>query len=189
MMIIGYARVSTEDQSLDLQMVALEEAGCDRVYKDHGVSGGQRSRPGLDRALSVLKRGDKLVVWRLDRLGRSLVHLVSVMERLGKKGVKFHSISECIDTSSPGGRLIFHVMAALAEFERTLISERTRAGIAAARELGRVIGRPPSLTREQVEAAHGMIKEKSRDICEVASLYGVHPRTLKRMLGRVQNLP
>ncbi|TBV76401.1 recombinase family protein [Pseudoxanthomonas winnipegensis] len=135
-MIIGYVRVSTEDQNLDLQIQALQRLGCARIYQDRGVSGATRSRPGLDKLMARLKPGDTLAVWRLDRLGRSLPHLVQMLEALGDRGVAFHSLTENIDTSTSGGRLVFHFMAALAEFERTLISERTRAGLASARLAG-----------------------------------------------------
>ncbi len=183
-MMIGYARVSTEDQNLDLQTQALQRLGCDKIYSDYGVSGATRSREGLDRALAYLKSGDKLVVWRLDRLGRSLANLVQLLETLGRRNIRFHSITEHIDTSSSGGRLVFHMMAALAEFERSLISERTRAGIAAARALGKPIGRPHLLSPEQVKRARSLIEEGHQTPREVAILLSVHPRTLQRMLIR-----
>jgi DNA invertase Pin-like site-specific DNA recombinase len=129
-LLIGYARVSTEDQSLDLQRRALEAAGCEVIHEDKGFSGAATSRPALTDALSAIKPGDVLVVWRLDRLGRSLAHLIQVIDGLGKIGAGFKSLCESVDTTSPGGRLILHIMGALAEFERQLISERTRAGIA-----------------------------------------------------------
>ena len=147
---IGYARVSTEDQKIDLQTVALKRAECHKVFTDHGISGRTLSRPGLDAAMSHLKRGDTLIVWRLDRLGRSLIGLVQLIDELGRRGVEFVSRAESIDTSSSGGRLVFHMMAALSEFERSLISERTRAGMDAARRKGRHMGRPPSLTPEDI---------------------------------------
>jgi DNA invertase Pin-like site-specific DNA recombinase len=130
---IGYARVSTDEQNLSLQIDALKAVGCEKIFSDQGISGSLASRPNLNRALRTLRPGDKLVVWRLDRLGRSLVNLIQLLDQLGEKGVRFHSLNENIDTTSSGGRLVFHMMAALAEFERTLISERTRAGMAAAR--------------------------------------------------------
>jgi len=160
-MIVGYARVSTDEQSLEMQTLALKQAGCDAIYTDHGVSGIEKTRQGLGRALNRLQAGDKLVVWRLDRLGRSLVHLVGLLERLGKRNIKFHSVTECIDTSSPGGRLIFHVMAALAEFERSLISERTKAGMDAAKRTGKKFGRPPLLTQEQLYELRTLMQSRS----------------------------
>ncbi|OXJ35910.1 DNA resolvase [Burkholderia sp. HI2714] len=141
---IGYARVSTEEQSLDLQLLALQAAGCDKILSDHGASGSRFDRAGLHEALSGVQAGDTLVVWRLDRLGRSLGHLVEVVGGLGKRNVEFVSLTESIDTRSPTGMLMFHLIAALAEFERSLISERTRAGMAAARVRGAKIGRPRS---------------------------------------------
>lgn len=184
-MIIGYARVSTEDQCLDLQIQALTQIGCERIYRDHGMSGGTQSRPGLNRALKALKKGDTLVVWRLDRLGRSLANMIRILEQLGKNQIAFRSITECIDTDSSGGRLIFHVMAALAEFERTLISERTRAGIAAAKVRGARFGRRPLLSDEQIRTAGGMMAKENSSLKELAASLGVHPRTLQRGLTRL----
>lgn len=139
---IGYARISTEDQSLDLQRRALNDAGCAVFFEDMGLSGALASRPGLDQALNRLEAGDVLVVWKLDRLGRSLRHLVNLLEKLERRGVGFVSLTEAIDTTTPGGRLVFHVMAALGEFERSLIAERTRAGMQAAKARGVHVGRP-----------------------------------------------
>ena len=139
---IGYARVSTDGQRLDLQLDALKRAGCDPIYVDQGISGVSTERPGLQKALRKLRNGDTLIVWRLDRLGRSLIHLVDLVNSLGRDGVEFKSMTENIDTSSSGGRLVFHLLAALSEFERSLISERTKAGMEAARRKGKHIGRP-----------------------------------------------
>lgn len=147
---IGYARVSTEEQCLDLQLLALQAAGCDTILSDHGVSGSRFDRPGLHDALRVAQAGDTLVVWRLDRLGRSLSHLVEVVSNLGRHNIEFISLTESIDTRSSTGMLMFHMIAALAEFERSLISERTRAGMAAARARGVKIGRP-SMSRSVSE--------------------------------------
>ena len=183
-MMIGYARVSTEDQNMDLQIQALKRLGCDKVFTDHGISGSCTSRPGLDRAMTRLKPGDKLVVWRLDRLGRSLTHLVRLLESLGRREILFESLTEHIDTSSSGGRLLFHMMAALAEFERALISERTRAGMAAARSNGKHLGRRPLLSPEQAEQARHLLDSGKRSVRELAFELGVHPRTLTRMLAR-----
>jgi len=181
-MLIGYARVSTGDQKLDLQLQALNRAGCTEVFSDHGLSGRTTDRPGLDNALKMLTEGDTLVVWRLDRLGRSLIHLVQLVDELGKKGIHFHSLSENIDSSSSGGRLVFHMMAALAEFERTLISERTRAGMDAARECGRTIGRRPILSNDQINAADKALRDGLELPVEIASKYGLDPRALRRMI-------
>jgi DNA invertase Pin-like site-specific DNA recombinase len=179
---IGYARVSTNEQNLDLQRSALQAAGCVEVHTDQGISGLDFERPGLSRALERLNPGDMLVVWRLDRLGRSLIDLIRLVTDLGARGVEFHSLSEAIDTSSPGGRLLFHLLAAMAEFERSLISERTRAGMAAARARGSRIGRRPATTAAQRAAARIAIEQNNVAVEHVAAEYGVHPRTLLRIL-------
>lgn len=177
---IGYARVSTEDQNLDLQVSALRKIGCKSIYSDKGVSGATVSRPGLDRALRKLQRGDTLVVWRLDRLGRSLVHLVHAINDLEKRGIHFRSLTENIDTSSSGGRLVFHIMAAMAEFERNLISERTRAGMTVAKASGRNVGRPPALSPwERTAALKALKKGEAKNV--VARRYGVSTRTIERV--------
>lgn len=185
---IGYARVSTEEQNLCLQIDALRSIGCDEIFTDHGVSGVQATRPGLSKALRTLQPGDKLVVWRLDRLGRSLFHLIKIIEKLGKKGILFRSLNESIDTCSSGGKLLFHMMAALAEFERALISERTRAGMAAARAQGKHIGRPPALSSEQRQEAQQLIELGDFSLEEIATHYQVDRRTLKKLL-KVENTP
>lgn len=141
-MLIGYARVSTIDQNLDLQLDALTMAGCAHIFQDEGVSGGKARRPGLDKAIKRLKSGDVLVVWRLDRLGRSMRHLIELTTHLEARGIGFRSLSDAIDTSTASGKLFFHVTGAFAEFERNLISERTKAGMAAAKARGVKIGRP-----------------------------------------------
>ncbi|MGZ2749220.1 recombinase family protein [Burkholderia stagnalis] len=177
---IGYARVSTDEQSLELQLDALKRTGCDRIFTDHGISGTEFSRPGLDAALKHAKTGDTLIVWRLDRLGRSLSKLIDLVTHLEKRGVQFASVMESINTNSSGGVLIFHMMAALAQFERSLISERTRAGLAAARARGRALGRKPALDETQRKQALDMVKRQP--VAEVARHFNVHPRTLKRLL-------
>ncbi|HEY0121123.1 MAG TPA: recombinase family protein [Rhizobium sp.] len=179
---IGYARVSTEEQKLDLQMQALHHAGCTKIFEDRGVSGKSFDRRGLDAALAMLKPGDTLVVWRLDRLGRSLSRLVQLMEQLGKIDVSFSSLSENIDTSSSGGRLVFHMMAALAEFERSLISERTRAGMQAAKMKGKHLGRRPSLSVDQVDKAIAAIELTGETLTNVADRFDVSRRSLKRLM-------
>jgi DNA invertase Pin-like site-specific DNA recombinase len=183
---IGYARVSTEDQNLDLQIAALNGAGCTRLFSDHGISGSQFARPGLKCALEALSPGDTLVVWRLDRLGRSLRKLVELIDELGTREIEFFSLTECIDTTSSGGLLIFHVMAALAQFERSLISERTRAGMAAARRRGQHLGRRRSLSPEQCEEARLLLATSPLKV--VAAKFAVHPRTLQRMLCEVPHI-
>ncbi|MFJ9991374.1 recombinase family protein [Pseudomonas putida] len=184
-MIIGYARVSTDDQNLALQINALKSMSCDTIFTDQGISGADFSRPGLNKALRVAKAGDKLVVWRLDRLGRSLFHLVKLLETLGHREISFQSVTESIDTSSSGGRLVFHMMAALAEFERSLISERTKAGMESARAAGKNIGRPPSLTVAQVKQARKSISTGKHSIESIAAKHGVHVRTITRALSRI----
>jgi DNA invertase Pin-like site-specific DNA recombinase len=140
-MLVGYARVSTADQTLDLQKDALEKAGCDRIFTDT-ASGAKAERIGLDEAINYVRKGDTLVVWRLDRLGRSLPHLIETITGLNNRGIGFKSITESIDTTTSGGKLIFHIFGALAEFERDIIRERTQAGLTAARARGRKGGRP-----------------------------------------------
>jgi len=176
---VGYARVSTEEQNLDLQRRALEASGCELVFEDHGVSGAARQRPKLDKALGALKSGDVLVVWKLDRLGRSLSHLIDVVQTLGERGVGFRSLSESIDTTTAGGRLVFHIMGALAEFERSLISERTRAGMAAAKQRGARVGRRPALTRAQAEHARALLAQ-GESPSAVARSFKVSRSTLYR---------
>jgi len=182
-MLIGYARVSTDDQTLDPQRDALRAAGCAPIFEDEGVSGGTRRRPGLDEALAKLAAGDVLVVWKLDRLGRSLGHLIETVADLGARGVGFRSLTEAIDTASAGGRLILHMMGALAEFERTLISERTRAGMQAARRRGRHIGRPPRLSVHQRLHARQLV-ETGEPIDQVAGIFNVSLSTLRRVVMR-----
>jgi len=175
---VGYARVSTGDQRIDLQLAALERAGCEIVFRDHGYSGARMQRPGLTRALRSLRPGQTLVVWRLDRLGRSLSGLVRLVEDLGKRGIGFQSLTEAVDTTSSGGRLVFHIMAALAEFERSLISERTRAGMLTAKQQGRHVGRPRLLSDEDIQRAWQ--ESRIMPIEDVAAKFHVSPRTLYR---------
>lgn len=177
---IGYARVSTDDQNLALQRDALAAAGCDRIFEDQGISGAAAARPGLDAALNALQDGDVLVVWKLDRLGRSLGFLVGLVERLGRDGVGFRSLTDHIDTTTAGGKLVFHIMAALAEFERALISERTRDGMKAARRRGKTIGRKARLTPWQVDQARAMLTAGTHTVPDVAELMGVSLSTIYR---------
>jgi DNA invertase Pin-like site-specific DNA recombinase len=179
---IGYARVSTDEQNLDLQRAALEGAGCACIYEDHGISGAAQCRPGLSKALADMSKGDVLVVWKLDRLGRSLPHLVGLLDELGKRGVGFASITESIDTTTAGGRLVFHMMAALAEFERSVIVERTKAGMSAARRRGKRLGRPGKLTAEHLAHARALLATGEHTRRSVAALLGVDESTLRRGL-------
>ena len=181
---IGYARVSTVEQNLDLQRSALKSAGCDQIVEDQGLSGSERNRPGLAKAINLVEKGDTLVVWRLDRLGRSLIDLLDILQQLAENGAEFHSLTEAIDTNTSGGRLVFHMMGALAEFERNLISERTRAGMAVAKNSGKSIGRPRSLSPQQVETAEELIGKNEKSLLEIADTFGVHPKTLQRALER-----
>lgn len=177
---IGYARVSTDDQNLDMQRRALEGAGCADIFTDQ-VSGASVKRPGLDAALARCAAGDVLVVWKLDRLGRSLSHLIAVIQELGKRGVGFTSLSDNIDTTTAGGRLVFHMMGAIAEFERSLIQERTAAGVDAARKRGVKLGRRKSLTASQVSHAKALI-EAGESPSDVARSLKVGRSTLYRAL-------
>lgn len=183
-MLIGYARVSTVEQSTDLQLDALHAAGVERVFVDEGVSGSVSSRPELDRCLAHLREGDTLVVWRLDRLARSLRHLLELVESLSTKGIHLRSLTESIDTSSASGRLVLSVFGALAEFERSLIIERTQAGLAAARARGAKIGRPAAVSTGQVEQARTLVGAGHR-VPDVARTLGVGRSTLYRVLGQV----
>jgi DNA invertase Pin-like site-specific DNA recombinase len=154
-MLIGYARVSTHDQTLNLQLDALKQAGCEKLFTDH-ISGTKAERPGLHDAISHLKAEDTLVVWRLDRLGRSLRHLIDTIKGLETRGIGFKSLQENIDTTTSGGKLIFHIFGSPAEFERDLIRERTQAGLEAARARGKVGGRPRALSAKKAELARHM---------------------------------
>ncbi|MCM2473176.1 recombinase family protein [Rhizobium sp. CG5] len=181
---IGYARVSTSDQNLDLQLQALTAAGCERIFSDQGLSGASRARPGLIQSFDQLGAGDTLVVWRLDRLGRSLSHLIDVVAELGRRNIGLYSINEAIDTASAGGILIFHIMGALAEFERTLISERTRAGMSAAKARGSLIGRPVKLPAAAMDDALHAIRVDGRTVTAAAAEFGVSRATLYRAMRR-----
>ena len=181
---LGYARISTIDQNLALQIDALEQAGCDAIYKDHGVSGVKHDRPGLDKLLANIKPGDVLVVWKLDRLGRSLSHLIHTLQDLMERDISFCSLKDAIDTATAGGRLCFHIMGALAEFERDLISERTKAGMMAAKKRGVHIGRPRKLNDDDLAKAKTLLAS-GKDIAFIASLYEVHPSTLTRRLSEL----
>ncbi len=178
---IGYARVSTSDQTLALQRDALAAAGCKKVFTDQGISGTAIKRPGLERALKALRAGDTLVVWRLDRLGRNLSHLVQTMADFQKKDIGFESITEKIDTTSSTGRLVLNIAAVFADFERSLITERTRAGIDAARRRGVKMGRKPTLTPAQIAHARRLIDDGESPRA-VASSFRVGRTTLWRAL-------
>src|SRR3954452_22212811 len=178
-MMIGYARVSTTDQTLDLQIDALKKAGCDKIFTDT-ASGAKAERKGLEEAISYVRAGDMLAVWRLDRLGRSLQHLIETVGELDARNIGFKSLTENIDTTTSGGKLIFHIFGALAEFERNLIRERTSAGLQAARERGRKGGRPRSLTYKKVEMARTLYSDKSNSVEEICRTLGISRVTLWR---------
>ncbi len=179
---IGYARVSTNDQNLDLQQDALKQAGCEKIFTDK-ISGTRTDRPQLKEALNFVREGDCLVVWRLDRLGRSLKHLIEVVEGLEDRSVGFASLQEGFDTTTSGGKLIFQIFGALAEFERNLIRERTYAGLAAARARGRVGGRKEKLTHDQVSTMKAMYESKAHTVKEICRTFQISKPTLYRYLG------
>ena len=182
-MLIGYARVSTADQTLALQDDALQHAGCERIFHDT-LSGSTTERPGLTQALTYARAGDVLVVWRLDRLGRSLAHLIQVIQQLQTANIGFRSVQENMDTTTSGGQLIFHIFGALAEFERSLIRERTQAGLAAARARGHMGGRPRRLTPDQVRIAARQLHESDMTAEQIAAALHVSRTTLYRALKR-----
>lgn len=179
---IGYARVSIDDQHLVLQRDALTQAGCAVIYEE-AVSGKSADRPKLEQCRKALRTGDTLVVWRLDRLGRSLPDLVQVVTDLEQRGVGFESLTEKIETGSAAGKLVFHVFAALAEFERGLIRERTQAGLAAARARGRAGGRRPKLDEQQVREIKILLRNPDIQVADVARRYGVSRTTLYKHVG------
>ena len=178
-MLIGYARVSTQDQKPELQIDALESAGCEKVFQEK-ASGAKRNRPELMEAIDYLRPGDVLVVWKLDRLARSLKQLIETVEQLETGQIGFRSLTENINTTTPGGKLIFHIFGSLAEFERSIIRERTQAGLTAARARGRLGGRPPSLSDDDKRVAQAMLKDPSITMVEVAKRLNVSPATLYR---------
>lgn len=180
-MLIGYARVSTAEQNLDLQKDALGQAGCERIIEDV-VSGSKAERPGLKRLREQLRQGDTLVVWRLDRLGRSLRDLIDWINYLDEQEVGFRSLQEAMDTSTPGGKLVFHVFGAMAEFERNLIRERTQAGLASARARGRQGGRPPAINKQLQQRTLALYNEKKLSVAEICKIAGISRSTLYKYL-------
>ena len=180
-MLIGYARVSTGDQHLDMQMDALKRLGCDEVFTDI-ASGAKSQRPGLEKAIAYLREGDTLVVWKLDRLGRSLQHLIQTIKELNKKNIGFKSLQESIDTMTSGGKLIFHIFSALAEFERDIIIERTEAGLKAARARGRMGGRPALLNKRQISKLKQHYKDGNITVSEICKIFQVSRPTFYNYL-------
>jgi DNA invertase Pin-like site-specific DNA recombinase len=183
---IGYARVSSDDQNLDLQRDALRQAGCERLYEEK-ESGAKTARPQLLHLMEVLRAGDTLVVWRLDRLGRSLKHLIETVEQLEAMGVGFQSVTEAIDTTTSGGKLVFHIFAALAEFERTLVRERTRAGLQAARSRGRQGGRPKTLSLEKQRIAQALRNDPTQSVTQICQTLGIARTTFYRYTSAKAN--
>jgi DNA invertase Pin-like site-specific DNA recombinase len=179
---IGYARVSTGEQKMDLQLDALDDADCEKVFTDK-LSGATADRPGLEEAMEYARPGDTLVVWRLDRFGRSLKDLVTKVERLGEKEVGFRSLKENIDTGSSAGKLQFHIFSALAEFERDLNRERTMAGLRAARERGRVGGRPRALSEEDLPQVQALMRQPDVSTRQICERFDISKATLYRYVG------
>lgn len=182
-MIIGYARVSTNHQETATQVAALKAVGCERIYRER-ASGGRWDRPELHRLLDQLRKGDVLVVWKLDRLSRSLRDVLTIMERLGEAAAGFRSLTEAIDTTTPAGRMMMQMVGAFAEFERAMLRERTKAGLDAAREDGRIGGRRPKLTEQQQSEIRKMVIRGDKSAADAARLFKVHPATVSRLLAR-----
>ena len=176
-MLIGYARVSTHDPNLSLQKDALKKTDCEKIYVDK-KTGSHLNREGLEKALEILRAGDTLVVWRLDRLARSLKHLIELITDLEERKVGFKSLTESIDTTTSGGKLVFHIFGALAEFEREIIRERTNAGLRSARARGRIGGRPPKLSAKQQKVAVKLHKEGKHSIKDICQIMGISKQTL-----------
>ena len=182
---IGYARVSTHDQNLDLQKDALEKAGCEKIFVDE-ISGTVAKREGLEKAKEILRKGDMLIVWRLDRLGRSIRDLIDWVTLLEEEGIGFKSLQESIDTTTSSGKLVFHIFAALAEFERNLIRERTNAGLAAARARGRLGGRKKSLGKKERKKVIEMYDRRNHSVKEICKMMGITKPTLYAYIREVQ---
>ena len=182
-MLIGYARVSTSEQETAAQVTALKARGCERIYREK-ASGGRWDRPELHRLLDQLRKGDVLVVWKLDRLSRSLRDVLTIMERLAEAKAGFRSLTEAIDTTTPAGRMMMQMVGAFAEFERAMLRERTKAGLEAARRDGRIGGRRPKLTPQQQAEIIRMVNRSDKTAADAARLFSVHPATISRLLAR-----
>lgn len=187
-MLIGYARVSTEDQDSAAQVAALKAAGCERIYREK-ASGGRWDRPELHRLLDQLRKQDVLVVWKLDRLSRSLRDVLIIMERLGEAEAGFRSLTEAIDTTTPAGRMMMQMVGAFAEFERAMLRERTKAGLDAARQEGRIGGRRPKLSPEQQAEIRRIVTKGEKTAADAARLFKIHPATVSRLLARQAATP
>jgi DNA invertase Pin-like site-specific DNA recombinase len=184
-MLIGYARVSTIEQETAAQVTALKAAGCERIYREK-ASGGRWDRPELHRLLDQLRKGDVLVVWKLDRLSRSLRDVMTIMERLAEAKAGFRSLTEAIDTTTPAGRMMMQMVGAFAEFERAMLRERTKVGLEAARREGRIGGRRPKLTPQQQAEIVRMVSRGNKTAADAARLFSVHPATVARLLSRAR---
>jgi len=182
-MLIGYARVSTQDQDAAAQIAALKTAGCELVFQDK-ASGGRWDRPELQRLLGQLRQGDVLVVWKLDRLSRALQDVLALMEKVTQAGAGFRSLTEAIDTTSPGGRMMMQIVGTFAEFERAMLRERTRHGLDAARQQGRIGGRRPKLKTHQQQEIVQLVNSGQKTAADAARLFNVHPATVSRLLRR-----
>lgn len=188
---IGYARVSTADQNLDLQIDALQQAGCERIYQDT-ITGSSTKRPEFDKMIDALRSGDVLTVWKLDRIGRSLKHLLQIADDLQEKGIHLHVITQGIDTTTPAGKMLFSIMGSIAEYEKSLIQERVQAGLKAAKARGRVGGRPSSLNSEQKKQIVAMYQSKACGVAAIAGTFGVSRPTVYKVVreydARKENL-
>ena len=184
-MLIGYARVSTNDQETATQVAVLKAAGCERIYREK-ASGGRWDRPELHRLLDQLRKGDVLVVWKLDRLSRSLRDVLTIMERLTEANAGFRSLTEAIDTTTPAGRMMMQMVGAFAEFERAMLRERTKAGLESARQNGRIGGRRPKLSPEQQGEIARMVSRGEKTAADAARLFKIHPATVSRLLSRAR---
>ena len=182
-MLIGYARVSTNDQETATQVAALKAAGCERIYREK-ASGGRWERPELHRLLDQLRKRDVLVVWKLDRLSRSLRDVLTIMERLSEAEAGFRSLTEAIDTTTPAGRMMMQMVGAFAEFERAMLRERTKAGLDSARREGRIGGRRPKLSPQQQAQIRRMVSRGDKTAADAARLFRIHPATVCRLLAR-----
>lgn len=182
-MLIGYARVSTQDQDTAVQLAALHSAGCELVFQEK-ASGGRWDRPELHRLFGQLRKGDILVVWKLDRLSRSLKDVLTLMEKIAEAGAGFRSLTEAIDTTSAGGRMLMQIVGTFAEFERAMLRERTLTGLNAARQQGRIGGRRPKLRAQQQEEIVQLVVSGQKSAADAARLFDVHPATVSRLLSR-----
>ncbi len=180
-MLVGYARISTQDQNLHLQNDALQKAGCDKIFQDI-ASGAKSERQGLTEAINFCRSGDSLIVWKLDRLGRSIRNLIDIINLLQQKNIGFKSLQENIDTTTSGGKLVFHIFSALAEFERDIIRERTRAGLVAARARGRKGGRPRAMDSKKITMAKTLHQDNTNSIADICKTLGIKKTTLYKYL-------